>query len=332
MATNAAAQRPPTKPPRSTAASRREALTAYMFIAPYLITALVFTVGLLLYAFYISFTNLGASFQKADPKFIGLDNYIRAISDRQFRISLVNVFWYFVIVTTFQTIGAILLAVLLNAKLKGLRLYRTLFYAPSVASSIVISMIFLWLYLKTGFINYVLGTDIAWLQELRGLFQILLAPFEVTIDSPFLKGPSVAWMSLMFLSIFTTIPTFMVMFLTALQDIPGQVYEAAAIDGATGLRRFFSITLPLLRPAIVLVVVLGTIGTFQVFDQVAILTKGGPNNTTSTPAYYIYVKTLGEGTSAQAGFAAAMAFLLAAVIVLITYFQRRFIESGTEKA
>lgn len=332
MATNAAAQRPPTKPPRSTAASRREALTAYMFIAPYLITALVFTVGLLLYAFYISFTNLGASFQKADPKFIGLDNYIRAISDRQFRISLVNVFWYFVIVTTFQTIGAILLAVLLNAKLKGLRLYRTLFYAPSVASSIVISMIFLWLYLKTGFINYVLGTDIAWLQESRGLFQILLAPFEVTINSPFLKGPSVAWMSLMFLSIFTTISTFMVMFLTALQDIPGQVYEAAAIDGATGLRRFFSITLPLLRPAIVLVVVLGTIGTFQVFDQVAILTKGGPNNTTSTPAYYIYVKTLGEGTSAQAGFAAAMAFLLAAVIVLITYFQRRFIESGTEKA
>lgn len=322
---------PPLRP-RSTAASRRETLTAYLFIAPYLIIAGIFTLGLLLYAFYISFTDLSASYSTRPLNFVGLRNYTRAFGDTQFKITLVNVFWYFLFVTGIQTVGAILLALLMNARLKGMRLYRTLFYAPSVASSVVISMIFLWLYLKTGFINYALGTNIAWLQDSRGLFQLILAPFDVVINSPYLKGPSIAWMSIMFMAIFTTIPTFMVLFLTALQDIPTQVYEAASIDGATGMRSFWSITLPLLRPAITLVIVLGTIGTFQVFDQVAILTKGGPNNTTSTPAYMIYTKTLGEGTQAQAGYGAALAFLLATIIVILTYIQRRYIERGSDKA
>jgi multiple sugar transport system permease protein len=192
-------------------------------------------------------------------------------------------------------------------------------------------MIFWWLFLRTGWINAALGTDLAWLEDARGLFQILLAPFGITADSPFLKGPSVAWMTIMFMNIFTTIPTFMVMFLAALQDIPHHLYEAAAIDGATGPKAFFRITLPLLRPVILLVIVLGTIGTFQVFDQVAIITRGGPFKTTLTPAWQIYAKTLGQETGAEAGFAAAMAFILAAIIFGITIVQRRYIESASER-
>jgi multiple sugar transport system permease protein len=133
-------------------------------------------------------------------------------------------------------------------------------------------------------------------------------------------------MAIMMLNIFTTIPTFMIMFLTALQDIPGHLYEAASIDGATGVRAFWNITIPMLRPVIALVIILGTIGTFQVFDQVAILTRGGPLKTTLTPAFLIYQKTLGTGTQAEAGFGAAMAFILAFVIVFITVIQRRYIE------
>lgn len=311
---------------RTRALARREAITAYLFIAPYLITAAVFTVGLLIYAFAISFTNLSASFAAANARFVGIDNYVRAFRDGDFLISLGNAFWYFVIVTFVQTIGAIVLAVTLNAKMKGMRFFRTLLYSPSVASSIVMSLIFLWLYLPTGFINYALGTDIPWLTTPDRIF----APFWNAIglgDIPsFFQGPSVAWTSIMLLAIFTTIPTFMVMFLTALQDVPGYVYEAAAIDGATGLKAFWYITLPLLRPVITLVVILGTIGTFQVFDQVAILTRGGPLKTTLTPAFLIYQKTLGTGTQPEAGFAAAMAFILAFVIVAITLIQRRIID------
>lgn len=309
---------------------RKEALTAYAFIAPYLLVAGIFTLGLLMYAFYISFTDLKSSLSRTS-NFVGIDNYVNAFRDYEFRISLINVFWYALIVTVLQTIGAILLAVLLNTKLRGMRIYRTLFYAPSVASSIVISMIFLWLYLRTGWINAILGTDIAWLNDPRGLLEMLLGPLGIKISSPFLKGPSVTWMALMAMNIFTTVPTLMILFLTALQDIPSFVYEAGEIDGSTGIHAFFNITLPMLRPAVALVVILGTIGTFQVFDQAFVMTKGGPLKTTLTPVLLVYTKTLGEATSANASLAAAMAFILAAIIFVFTFIQRRFIESAAEQ-
>lgn len=315
---------------RARTLARREAMTAYLFIAPYLIVAGIFTLALLVYAFYISFTDLKSTLSQTS-KFVGLTNYINAFKNPEFQISLINVFWYFVIVTTFQTIGAILVAMLLNTKLRGQRFYRTMFYAPSVASSAVISMIFLWLYLRTGWINYILGTNVAWLQDARGLFQLLFAPLGINITGTFAKGPSITWMALMFMNIFTTIPSLMVIFLAALQDIPAYVYEAAEIDGSTGAHAFFNITLPLLRPVITLVIVLGTIGTFQVFDQAFIMTKGGPLKTTYTPVLLIYNKTLGEATSADAALAAAMAFILAAIIFVFTFIQRRYIESSSER-
>ena len=137
-------------------------------------------------------------------------------------------------------------------------------------------------------------------------------------------------MAIMFQNIFTTIPTFMLMFLAALQDVPGSLYEAAEIDGANGRQKFFRITVPLLRPVILLVVVLGTIGTLQIFDQVKILTAGGPLGTTLTPVYLIYREALGTQGGIQMGYASAMAFILAVIIFAFTFIQRRFIERGTE--
>lgn len=317
--------------------NRREAIAGYLFISPYLISALIFTVGLLIYAFYISMTDLRETFSR-NWDFVGIQNYFTAIANRDFQISLINVFWYALIVCSLQTAGALGLALMLNVKLPGLRLFRTLFYAPSVASSVVVSMIFLWLYIRTGFINYFLGTlglpnETAWLQTPTGLFEVIGQQFnaDFKIASPFLRGPSVAWMAIMAMNIFTTMPTLMLLFLAALQDIPDYIYEAAQIDGATGWAAFWTMTLPMLRPTVVLVLILGTIGTLQVFDQVAIMTAGGPLKTTLTPAFLIYTKTLGSETSAQAGLAAAMAFILAAIIVAITWVQRRFIEQGSER-
>ena len=309
--------------------ARRDMWMGYLFISPYLIIAGIFTFGLLFYALYTSFTNLSASFSNRTPEFVGFTNYLRAFQDGRFLNSLANIVWYALIVTAVQTVLSVLLANLLNSKLRGLRGFRTFLYAPSVASSVVIALIFNWLFLPTGYINFFLGTTINWLSDARRLGDLFFGLFGANIQSwpTLFRGPSVAWTTIMSMAIFTTIPTFMVMFLAALQDIPVQIYEAADLDGASGWKSFWYITLPLLRPVFSLVVVLGTIGAFQVFDQVSILTQGGPLDTTQTPAYYIYQKTIGTATRAEAGYAASMAFILATIIVVVTLFQRRFIDT-----
>jgi len=319
---------------------RSEALAGYAFIAPYLIVTLVFTIGVLAFAVYISFTRYNL-FSPAE--WVGLKNYVDAIVKQDFRRSLVNVSWYVLIVVPTQTSLAIALAVLLNAPIRGRRFFRTAFYSPSVTSSVVISMIFWWLYLKTGFFNLFLTKalgligvsfkTINWLNDPHGLIQLIAQMFghKIPTEYWYLRGPSITWMAIMFQNIFTTAPTFMIMFLAALQDIPPSLYEAAAIDGANKWRQFWNITLPMLRPIIVLVVVLGTIGTFQIFDQVKILTGGGPLKTTLTPVYLIYRDALGTSGPPRMGFAAAMAFLLAGIIFVFTFIQRRLIERGTEQ-
>ena len=320
---------------------RGEALAAYAFIAPYLIITLVFTIGVLVFAMYLSFTDFNMF--TWPPQWVGLKNYVDAIVKQDFRRSLVNVAWYVLTVVPAQTVLAILLAVLLNAPMRGRQFFRTIFYAPSVTSSVVISMIFWWLYLKSGFLNLFLTRTLEligvsfktvnWLNDPRGLLQLIAQVFggDIPLKQWYFRGPSVTWMAIMFQNIFTTAPTFMVMFLAALQDIPPSLYEAAGIDGANKRQQFWKITLPMLRPIILLVVVLGTIGTFQIFDQVKILTGGGPLKTTLTPVFLIYRDALGTTGPPRMGFASAMAFLLAAIIFVFTFIQRRLIERGTEQ-
>ncbi len=324
---------------------RNNLIMGYLFLTPYLLIMLTFTLGVLLFAFYISFNSYDIF---TPPKWVGLANYAKAFrgfydpSQKDFVQALYNVFWYTVIVVPTQTAIAILLAVLLNAPIRFKQFFRTLFYAPSVTSSVVITLIFMWFYLKTGYINFFLEKfwgvfglqwqNVDWLGDPRGLFQLIVAPFGVKIPSPqwYLRGPSIAWMAIMFQNIFTTAPTFMIMFLAALQDINPALYEAAAIDGANGWQQFRKITLPLLRPIILLVVVLGTIGTFQVFDQVYLATKGGPLGTSLTPVFIVFREALGAQGPIQMGYAAALAFILAVLIFFFTYLQRRFISNETQ--
>ncbi len=319
--------------------ARAEALSAYFFISPYLVITLIFSVGVILFAIYISFNQFDLF---TTPEWVGLDNYVKAFSSQKFIRSLANVFWYVLIVVPTQTALALALATLLNARVKGSQVFRTLFYAPSVTSSVVISLIFWWLYLKTGYLNYFLSQvwatfggewqAVEWLNNPNGVFQLVAKAFGGNIPSSLyvLRGPSVTWLALMFQNIFTTAPTFMILFLAALQDIPPSLYEAASLDGASKRQQFWRITVPMLRPSILLIVVLGTIGTFQIFDQVKIMTAGGPLDTTAVPVYLIYTEALGVGGPPRMGFAAAMAFILAAIIFVFTFIQRRYIERGTE--
>lgn len=321
--------------------SRRRALIAgYSFLAPYLLVTLTFTVGVILFALYIAFTDYQIY---TAPTFVGLGNLVKALKSKEFLQSLHNVLWYAVVVTLAQTTIAIALAVLLNTPMRFKQFFRTIFYAPSVTSSVVITLIFVWLYLKTGYINLVFDKmwglfglhykAIDWLGNPKGLIQLVVEAFGGKIPSSqwFLRGPSVAWCALMVQNIFTTAPTFMIMFLAALQDINPSLYEAASIDGANGWQQFWKITLPLLRPIVVLVLVLSTIGTLQIFDQVYLATAGGPLGTTLTPVYLVYTEALGKQGPIQMGYASAIAFILAILIFFFTFIQRRVIERGAEQ-
>ena len=324
---------------------RLNLIMGYLFLSPYLLITLTFTVGVVLFAFYISFNTYDIF---TPPQWVGLANYAKAFegfvdpAKKDFVQSLYNVFWYSLIVVPTQTAAAILLATLLNAPVKFRQFFRTIFYAPSVTSSVVITLIFIWFYLKTGYINFFFAKffgifglhwqNINWLGDPRGLFQLFVEAFGGKIPSTqwYLRGPSIAWMAIMFQNIFTTAPTFMIMFLAALQDINPALYEAAAIDGANGWQQFRKITLPLLRPIILLVVVLGTIGTLQVWDQVYLATKGGPLGTSLTPVFIIFREALGSQGPIQMGYASALAFILAVLIFFFTFLQRRFLSNETQ--
>jgi multiple sugar transport system permease protein len=319
---------------------RRTLIAGYSFLAPYLLITLIFSVGVILFALYIAFTKYDIF---TSPEWVGLGNFNKAFHQKTFWQSMYNVLWYAIIVTTTQTIIAIGLAVLLNTPMRLKQFFRTIFYAPSVTSSVVITLIFMWLYLKTGYVNLafdkvlgLVGIDwkaIDWLNDPRGLFQLIAQAFGGNISSKqwYLRGPSITWMCLMVQNIFTTAPTFMIMFLAALQDINPSLYEAASIDGANGWQQLRKITLPLLRPIILMVIVLGTIGTLQIFDQVYLATSGGPLGTTMTPVFMIYSEALGTQGSIQMGYASAIAFILAVIIFVFTFVQRRVIERGTEQ-
>jgi len=319
---------------------RRTLIAGYAFLAPYLLVTFTFTVGVILFAFYIAFTKYDIF---TEPQFVAFQNFTKALGQKSFWQSLYNVLWYAVLVTTLQTIIAIGLAVLLNSRMRFKQFFRTIFYAPSVTSSVVITLIFMWMYLKTGYVNLffdkalgLFGIDwkaIDWLGDPRGLIQIIVQAFGGHIPSSqwYLRGPSIAWLCLMFQNIFTTAPTFMIMFLAALQDINPTLYEAASIDGANGWQQFRKITLPLLRPIILLVVVLGTIGTLQIFDQVWLATSGGPLDTTQVPVFMIFNEALGKQGPIQMGYASSIAFMLAVIIFFFTFIQRRVIERGTEQ-
>jgi multiple sugar transport system permease protein len=306
----------------------RESLTGWLFITPTLLIFGLFTFGAMIYAFFISFTDLGLF---NEPKFVGFDTYgkvlglppggISHIFDDStgtagFYKALGNTLIFSVIVVFFQTWLAIIFAVILNSKIRFRNFFRVTWYLPSVTASVVISLIFFWMYKQQGIVNAV----ITWISEhtVGALFGIHYQTIA------FLDNSSTALPSIMAMNIFTTVPTFMVLFLAALQDIPTEVYEAAKLDGATTVRTFWSITLPLLRPIIFLVTVLGTIGTLQVFDQIYLMTnEGGPLGATTTVAYLIYHQAFKDNHLARS---AAIGFILFIIIFLFFLVQRRFLD------
>uniref|UniRef100_A0A7C3II66 Sugar ABC transporter permease n=1 Tax=Gracilinema caldarium TaxID=215591 RepID=A0A7C3II66_9SPIR len=237
------------------------------------------------------------------PLFTGVKNFTRMIGDQYFWISLWNAVQFALVVVTLQTILAILLAVAANSLTGGIQIFKIIYFIPSITSSSAISMIFLMIYFKTGLLNQLLGTF----------------GFE-PVD--WLNNPATALPAVMAMNIWTTAGYFMITFLAGLKGIPAELYESADIEGAPASTVFWKITVPLLRPQVLYVIVMGTIGCLQVFDQIYYLI---PNLRNRTIAYYIYHVGFKYG---EMGYASAIAVVLFAIILGITMVQRRFIRES----
>lgn len=279
---------------------------------------------------------------------VGMENYTdllarQGLAQRDFFLALKNTLYFVLGVVPTQTILALLLAVIVNQKWLRFRgAFRTAFYFPSVTSSVVISIIFMWMFTRSGIVNLALSwlipnyQPVTWLDDANGLIHNFLGLFGVTNDTvgawannrfagitlwDWLSGPSVTMTTIMILNTWTTIGTMMVIYLAALQNIPSQVYEAAQIDGANARQTFFGITVPLLAPTTFFIVTLGLIGTFQVFDQIFVISSGGPAKTTLTIAYIVYENGF---KNSRMGLAAATALILFVIIFVFTLIQRFF--------
>jgi multiple sugar transport system permease protein len=337
---------------------QRQQGAGWLFVSPAVIVLGLFLIAPIFMALWVSLSDWsgrGSPFS-GEVAFIGTDNYSALLAEpglarQDLMISFRNTFYYVIGVVPLQTVLALSLAVLLNNKfLKGRTFFRTAFYFPSVVSSVAISLLFLFLFAGGGAINNVLSwfgvNGPNWFQDARGLIHIVGDAVGLwSISDPptwmtdpsvmglslwqWFAGPSVALTAIMLQVIWTTAGTFMLMFLAGLQDLPIEVEEAAMVDGANKWQRFMNVTVPHLRPTLLLVVTLGFIGTWQVFDQMYVMTQGGPAKTTLTPAYLSYQAAF---TNNQWGQGAAIAFILFALIFVLTTGQRWLMRDKDEAA
>lgn len=357
MTTTAAPTLPPSdltaQPPPGGANRRgggihgRERVAGWLFVSPAVLLLLVFLAVPVIMALWVSFTawnGIGSPFRADVPK-AGLGNYTSLFSQdgltrQDFMTSVRNIFYYTLLVVPLQTGLALSLALLVNGKmLKAKGFFRSAFYFPSVTSSVAITTVFLFIF-NGGALNGILAKigvrGPQWLSDSGGVVHNLLGALHlVDPDQPpaaltdhgvlslswwdWLAGPSVAMCAIIALVVWTTAGTFMLIYLAALQDVPAELEEASLLDGASAWQRLRFVVLPLLKPTTFLVLTLGLIGSWQVFDQVYLATQGGPDKSTLSPAYLSYAtgfKTHSWGTGA------AMAFVLFAIIIFFTLLQR----------
>lgn len=285
---------------------RREIIAAFFFLLPNVIGFLVFMAGPLL-------TSLGISFVEwnllTPPKWLGLDNYIELLTDDDFWSSLRATLYYMAGSVPLGVALALVLALALNQKIRGITIYRTIYFIPVVSSLIAVALMWRWMYNPTsGILNYMLNE----------VFDF----FNLPITAPdWLQSRVWAMPAIILMSVWKGLGYNMVLFLAGLQGIPRHLYEAAEIDGASDWYQFRHITLPLLTPTTFFIVIISLIGSFQVFEQAYIMTQGGPARATVTTVYYIYENGF---QWYRMGYASAVAWVLFALILLVTLIQWKY--------
>ncbi|MBV1853692.1 carbohydrate ABC transporter permease [Catellatospora tritici] len=335
-----------------------EAAAGWLFTAPVLAILGLFLVLPIVMALWVSLTGWngqGSPFAPGVP-FVGLSNYTdlftqEGLARENFMVSIRNNLYYVAAAVPAQTVLALALALAVNRRgLRGRSFFRTAFYFPSVTSSVAISVVFLFLFANSGAVNALLAylgiNGPAWFTDPRGLLHLTLGglglvdlahpPQALTSSGPFglswwewLSGPSVAMTTIIALAVWTTSGTFMLIYIAALQDIPVQVEEASLVDGANAWQRLVHVTLPMLKPATFLVVTLGLIGTWQVFDQIYVMSQGNPAGTTLTPAFLSYRTAFRDF---EYGSGAAVSFVLFLIIVAMTLVQHWIMRDRDESS
>ncbi len=249
---------------------RKLSLTPYLFLAPALLVLGLMVFWPALQAFRYSFMEYGYDVTQA-PEWVGLKNFERLIKDETFWQTLRNTVLYLVCVVPILAIVPLLLAILVNQKLKGMRWFRVAYYTPVVVSMVVAGIAWKWLYAENGLLNQIFSS---------------LTGSEVRI--PWLTDPDLVLFSVMAVTVWKGLGYYMVIYLAGLQGLPADLYEAAAIDGSDGWRKHWDITLPLMKPYIFLVGVISAIAATKVFEEVFIMTQGGPRSASKTVVYYVY--------------------------------------------
>ncbi len=273
---------------------KKRDLTGFAFISPWLIGFAVFTAAPFLATIYLSFTRYNIV---TPPVWVGSVNYRRLFTeDELFWKSLWITVKYALVAVPLGVVAGVALAMLLNLPLKGMALYRTLFYLPSIVPVVATTVVFVWL-----------------LNPQIGLVNAILQRFGV-IGPAWLQDTKWAFWSLVFMSLWG-VGGSMVIYIAGLKDIPAQLYEAAMIDGAGVLARTRHITLPMLSPVIFFNLVMGVIQAFQYFSQAYIMTQGGPENSTSFYALYLFYRAW---RYMDMGYASAMSWVLFLIIMLVT--------------
>ncbi|MBD3922279.1 sugar ABC transporter permease [Paenibacillus sp. PR3] len=269
-------------------------LAGYIFISPWLIGFLLLTVWPIIQSFYLSFTEY--SLLEA-PTWTGMDNYKNIFTnDTDFTTSLKVTFIFVLFSVPLKLFFSLMVAIMLNKNVKGMNLYRTAIYFPSlIGGSIAVSALWRNMFNLNGYFNHVL----AWF-GIEGVGWI--------------TNPHTSLGTLILLNTWQFGST-MVIFLAGLKQIPNELYESASVDGATGIRKFFHITLPMLSPVMFFNLVLGIIGSFQMFTSAFIITQGGPINSTYMYALFLYDKAFKHY---QMGYASALAWILLVIVALMT--------------
>jgi len=278
------------------AQERRDLRDGLLFSAPYIFGVLVLWMGPMLYSLYLVLQNWS---MMTPPKYIGLGNFERMFVDKLVGMSLTNTAYYTFLGVPLQLIVAFGLANLLNQEVKGLSVFRTLYYlpaiTPAVASAVVWAQIF---NPQWGILNAVLG--LFGVRPIKWLFEVAWAKPAFILMSLWSVGPA------------------MIIFLAGLQSVPKEVKEAASIDGANNWQRFWNITVPVVSPVLFFNLVMGIIGSFQVFTSSFIMTNGGPQNSTLFVVLYIYRNAFQQF---KMGYAAALAWVLFLIIMALTVLQ-----------
>jgi len=278
-------------------------LSGWLFILPSVVLIVVFGLIPIIWGLVLSFQKAGLI--SPERQWVGFQNYQRIVHDPQARQAAINTIYYTILFVPTSILAAVFVAHALNRKIAFIRFYRLAVFIPVVTSTIATGIMFLWLFDKNyGLANWLLG-------------KIGLGPFG------FFEAPNQAMMALVLMTVWGWLGFDTIIYLAALQGVPQQLMEAAAIDGASPWKTFWRVTWPMLGPATLLLVVWSTISALQLFDEVFFVTKGGPVGSTSVVVFYVYKLAFeqGLGSLPLAGYAAAIAYVLFLVILVLTLAQ-----------